>query len=76
MLGARNTDYCVLLGMASWLDFSLGSEWQDSSNYLLFCYDGLNNRDAIKRAASSTMATILKDDHFAALLADDGGDDD
>lgn len=77
MLGARNTDYCVSsLGWQAGLTLILSQKWQDSLNYLLFCYGGLNNHDAIKRAAFSTMAAILKDDHFAALLADDGGDDD
>ena len=75
MLGAGHVDYCVLLGVASWLEFSLASGWQDSSNYL-FCYDGLNNHDAIKRAASSSMATILKDDLFLAMLVDGSDDDD
>jgi len=75
MLGAGHVDYCVLLGMASWLEFSLASGWQDSSNYL-FCYDGLNNHDAIKRAASSSMAAILKDDSFLAMLVDGSDDDD
>ena len=75
MLGAGNVDYCVLLGIASWLEFSLAAGWQDSSNYL-FCYDGLNNHDAIKRAASSSMAAILKDDLFLAMLVDGNDDDD
>ena len=58
MLGAGNVDYCVLLGIASWLEFSLAAGWQDSSNYL-FCYDGLNNHDAIKRAAHIRFVSLL-----------------
>lgn len=65
MLGAGNVDYYVLLGMASWLVYSLSTGWQDSSNYLLLCYDSLNNHDAIKKAATNNMSTILKDNHFA-----------
>ena len=75
MLGAGNVDYCVLLGIANWLEFSLAAGLQDSSNYL-FCYDGLNNHDAIKRAASSSMSAILKDDLFLAMLVDGSDDDD
>ena len=69
--------YCVLLGMASWFEFSLGSGWPDSLNYYIYS------------AMTGWIITMLSRELHPApwrpywkmiillpcLLVDDGGDD-
>ena len=72
LFGAGDVDYCVLLGLASFMEYSIEQGWDQSSDHL-FCLDGLNCPITIKDRVSAILSMILADRRlvlipFASLL--------
>ena len=69
LFGAMDVHYCVLLGMASWMEYAIGFGLFNSSDYM-FCIDGLTNHQTIKKRAQIILREILNDPDFADVLTD------
>ena len=69
LFGAGDVDYCVLLGLASFMEYSIGQGWDQSSDHL-FCLDGLNCPITIKDRVSAILSDVLADPTFIEVLTD------
>ena len=67
LIGAANSHYCVLLGLAVGLEFMIIYDRYDDSDFL-FAYRGSNDEDAIRKKASEILKSILTDDESQVLL--------
>ena len=74
LLGSAHANYCVLLGLASWLEWMIGEGLHEDSNYL-FCYESSNDPIWIKKTASKMMKDVLQDDLFHLVIEDDDNED-
>ena len=70
LFGAGDVDYCVLLGLASFMEYSIEQGWNEFSDHL-FCMDGLNDPITIKNRVSKIMCDALDDPTFSEVLTDD-----
>ena len=70
LFGAGDVDYCVLLGLASFMEYSIEQGWNEFSDHL-FCMDGLNDPITIKNRVSRIMCDALDDPTFSEVLTDD-----
>jgi hypothetical protein len=70
LFGAGDVDYCVLLGLASFMEYSIEQGWNEFSDHL-FCMDGLNDPNTIKNRVSKIMCDALDDPTFSEVLTDD-----
>ena len=70
LLGCAHPFYCVLIGLASWLEYHLGTG-EDTETEFLFGIDGLDDADAIKRRASILMKAVLDDESFDLVIETD-----
>lgn len=71
LLGAAHPDYCVLLGLATWLEWMI-MNGRDGSEFV-YAYKGAEDEDAIRRSASDGMRSVLKDPTFIVVLEDKKG---
>ena len=63
-------DYCVLLGLSGFMEYSIKQGCNKFSNHL-FCMDGLNNPITTKNQLSKIMCDALGDPTFSEVLTDD-----
>ena len=70
LFGAGDVDYCVLLGLASFMEYSIEQGWNEFSDHL-FCLDGLNCPTTIKDRVSRILSDVLDDPTFIEVLTDD-----
>ena len=67
LFGAGDVDYCVLLGLASFMEYSIEQGWDQSSDHL-FCLDGLNCPITIKDRVLEILSEVLADPTFIEIL--------
>ena len=72
LIGAANSYYCVLLGIAVWLEFMIMYGRYNGSDFL-FAYRGSNDEASIRREASDILKSVLTDDEFEVLLDESEG---
>ena len=71
LVGASNAHYCVLLGLALWLEWMIMNGLDDSE--FVYAYKGTDDPKAIKRDASNGTKKILKDPEFDVIRDDKKG---
>tara|TARA_B110001452_G_scaffold79558_1_gene65063 strand:+ start:443 stop:2851 length:2409 start_codon:yes stop_codon:yes gene_type:complete len=67
LIGAAHPCYCVLIGLAVWLEYMI-IYGRDAESEFVFAFRGSNDEDAIKRKASDIMGRVLKDPAFITVL--------
>ena len=67
LIGASHPCYCVLIGLAVWLEYMI-IYGRDAESEFVYAFRGSNDEDAIKRKASSIMERVLKDPAFVTVL--------
>ena len=69
LLGASHNNFCVLVGLASWLEFWTAQGHHERTEFL-FGLEGIDDPDTIKRRASEALKRILgEDDTFDDVIA-------
>ena len=71
LIGAAHPCYCVLLGLATWLEWMI-MNGRDSSEFV-YAYKGTDDEDTIRRSASDGMRKVLHDPSFIIVLEDKKG---
>ena len=71
LIGAAHPCYCVLLGLATWLEWMI-MNGRDSSEFV-YAYKGTDDEDTIRRSASEGMRKVLHDPSFIVVLEDKKG---
>ena len=72
LIRAVNSHYCVLLGIAVWLEFMIIYGRYNDSNFV-FAYRGSKDEASISRKASDILKSVLTDDEFEVLLDESKG---
>ena len=72
LLGTMHPDYCVLLGLSTWLEFAL-TYGRDQLSQFAYAYRGSNNKETIQRTALEIMKRILRDPDFDIVLSNKKG---
>ena len=68
LLGACHNHFCVILGLASWLEYWIGKGHHERTKFL-FGLEGEDDPDIIKRRASTALKKILgEDDTFDDVI--------
>ena len=68
LFGAANRYFCVLVGLASWLEYWLAKDHYRKTPYL-FGINGIDDPETIKRKASDALKKILgEDDTFDEVI--------
>ena len=68
LLAASNNYFCVIVGLASWLEYMIGRGWLEHTEFL-FALDGYNDPKDIKQRASDSLKAILgKDNTFDKVI--------
>ena len=65
-------DYCVLIVLSTWLEFSL-TYGRDQLSQFVYAYRGANDKETIQRTALEIMKRILRDPDFDIVLSDKKG---
>ena len=65
LLGAADPHYCVLLGLSTWLEYSIGVHGAGKS--FVFAYKGLDEPETIKRNADSQLKGVLASGEFETV---------
>ena len=72
LIGASDQHYCVLIGLAVWLEFMIIYGQNEDSDFV-FAYSGCNDENAINRKASDIMKKVLNDPDFEVILEEKKG---
>lgn len=67
LVGARDSKYCPLLGLALWIEYSLEKGGMET---LVFEIDGMKNPKAIKTKAAGFLNDVLKSTKFKDRVCD------
>ena len=71
-IGAANSHYCVLLGLAAWLEYMIIYGRNEESDFV-FAYRGSSDKCSINRKASDMTKSVLKDPEFEIILEEKKG---
>jgi hypothetical protein len=69
LLGAMDTHYCVLIGLATWLEYWIENYNDITQTEFLFGIRGMRDPIAIKELASTAMNQAISDKNFNLLMA-------
>ena len=72
ILGAMDAKYCVLLGLACWLEYFIATGNEGISEYL-FAIEGTDDPAVINRRASNCLKYVLGDDDLVEMILETGG---
>ena len=64
LLGAMDTHYCVLIGLATWLEYWIENYNDITQTEFLFGIRGMRDPIAIKELASTAMNQAISDKKF------------
>ena len=67
LIGAVTSHYCVLLGIAVWLEFMIIYGRYNDSDFVI-AYRGSKDEVLIRRKASDIMKSVLTDDEFKVIV--------